>query len=81
VTEDHPTGAERREEIESWAWLVLRLVFAVVGLIVFAYQAFFVKEDRLLLLSIAATCMGPVTVAGLATLITAWRGGARGNGG
>lgn len=72
---------DRRKEIEAWWALIARILAFFLGAMILAYQTLATDQDRVLLLLISATLMGPMIVAGLSQLLVSLRGGSQPGGG
>jgi hypothetical protein len=76
------TPAERRAETDAtWElWFriaagAVRIIAGFLGLVILGYQAFFEVQDRVILLVIAAGCLGPVVAASIAQIAASLPGG------
>lgn len=64
----------RRKEIEAWWALIARILAFFLGAVILGYQAFSSTEDATVLTLVASGLMGPMVAAGVAQVLSSWRG-------
>jgi hypothetical protein len=67
-------GDRRRREIEAWWALVVRILAAVLGMFILAWQTTVGQTTNPIPWLVGAACLGPVVAAALAQILAAWRG-------
>lgn len=66
--------ANRREAVEAWWALIVRILSFFVGAAILLGQAFVVQEDRLWITVAGIGLCGPTVAVGVATVLEAARG-------